>query len=177
MIWDSTIWKEELQNEMNQFDSYITSISDSDYDSDIFTLEFEKFYFVCSYIIRKLIDSKKLNVGLENKGYSCIKYTRTNNNPLDFLNSHHFSKFYDLSNGIDIQLSMTQLCNRFIHSFILFPAVNGNNGSNFTGVFVNTDYDKKKCLYQISYKTFVLVLNDVINDNVVSLHYIRENPK
>ncbi|KCZ71911.1 hypothetical protein ANME2D_01967 [Candidatus Methanoperedens nitroreducens] len=168
MIWDAAIWKEELQKELNDFYKFsvATAISEDEY----INLRVEKFFFVCAFIARKLSEANKLSDELISKDFSCIKYQRIkDDNIIDFLNWHHFERFYNLEEGEKSLLKLKELCNILIHSLIFCITTDNNN--KLCGVFINSDWKKDKCYY-IELNTFIELINDIIND-VVSKHYSR----
>lgn len=49
MIWESSVWREDLQKELNDFLVKIEGFND-----EYFNLRVEKFFFISAFIIRKL---------------------------------------------------------------------------------------------------------------------------
>jgi len=84
-----------------------------------YSLRLEKFFFISAFIIRKLIEANKLSDELENKDFNCIKYQRIRNDDFfDFLNRHHFEKFYNLEKEEKSFIKLENLCNILIHSYV-----------------------------------------------------------
>jgi len=167
MIWESSVWKEDLQRELNNFLANIKRFND-----EYFNLRVEKFFFISAFIIRKLNEANKLSDELVSKDFDCTRYRRIkDDNIIDFMNCHHIEKFYDLRNGEKSSLKLKYICNYFIHSFVFLCSIGDDD--RLCGVFVNSDRTENKFLYYIELNTFIMLINDVINDDIVSVSYNR----
>ena len=171
MIDDSWIWKNELKKELDEFyrfsENKTTSVSD-----DYFMLRCEKFFFISAFIIRKLNEANKLSDELNSKDFNCIKYQRIKqDNLIDYLNRHHFVKFYNLEKEEKSSVKLKDFCNYLIHSFVFNPVMEDNY--KLCGFFINSDKIKDKFLYYIEYNSFIELINDVINDDITDLSYNR----
>jgi hypothetical protein len=170
MIWESSVWREELQKELNDFYNFLVNIEAS--EAEYFNLRVEKFFFVSAFIIRKLAEANKLSDELISKDFSCIKYGRIKDDSIiDFLNCHHIERFYNLEKKEKYLLNLRDICNYFIHSFV-FSTVHDAN-KKLCGVLVNSDRIKDKFLLYIELSTFIELINNVINDDIVSMNYNR----
>lgn len=171
MIWESSVWKEEMQKELGEFNCYLES--KPDFEDDYFNLRVEKFIFVIAFIIRKLIESNKISDELLANEYPAYKYKKIENErSIDFLNYHHVDEFYELACQEGCKFKIREMCNLFIHSFVFMLSFD-EEFKNFTGVLINSDRSKNSWLYEIDFEIFVEVINDVINDNIVSVEYSR----
>ncbi len=167
MIWESSVWKEDLQKELNDFLANIEGFKD-----EYFNLRVKKFFFISAFIIRKLNEANKLSDELISKDFDCARYRRINDSGIiDFMNCHHIEKFYDLRNGEKSSLKLKDICNYFIHSFVFSCSIGDDD--RLCGVFVNSDRIKNKFLYYIELNTFIILINDVITDDIVSMSYNR----
>lgn len=72
-------------------------------------------------------------------------------------------------------IKLKDICNFLIHSFV-FSAVTGDS-RKLSGILVNSNRTKDKCLLCIQLNTFVELINDVINDKVVTGCYDRATGK
>ncbi|APQ60532.1 MULTISPECIES: hypothetical protein [Paenibacillus] len=178
MIWNSHIWKAELIKELRNFKKYLKQIKFSKYDTEHFVMGLEKFHFLCSFIIRKLVENGKLSDELLSKNYKCGKYQRIQTEKkIDFLNLIDYGEFYDLMNCSNSSLTIKQMCNSFIHSFIFFPTFDEENGMEYTGVFINSDFDKDKHLYHIDYGIIVEMIDDIVKDDIITIQFDRTSGK
>jgi len=173
MIWDSAIWKKGLQKELGSFSKLI--INTETFKVEYFNFVAERFFFVSAFIIRKLSEGNKLSDELTSKGLNCIRYRRKNDKGvIDFLNCYDIERFYDLDKKDRHILKLKDTCNSLIHSFVFSTVV---DSGQLTGIFVNSERTKDKCLYYIELNTFIGLINDVINDEIVSMCYDRVTGK
>lgn len=91
------------------------------------------------------------------------------------MNCYHIEKFYDLRNGEKSSLKLKDISNYFIHSFVLSYSIGDDD--SLCGVFVNSDRIKNKFLYYIETDTFIMLINDIINDDIVNMSYNRITSK
>ncbi|MFC1717388.1 hypothetical protein ACFL6S_27255 [Candidatus Poribacteria bacterium] len=179
MIWESRIWKEELQKELDGFTKLLDEFDydeSDDWDNYVhYNLQMEKFFFVCAFIVRKLMESYKLSDELEAQKIHCVRHKRIEDDDtfVDFINYHHIDRFYDLDKSEEYELELREICNYFIHSFVLLP--NDDTDGVFHGVFVNSDWIKEKYLYYVEFRVFVNMLEGVIEDDIASMMWDRRN--
>lgn len=182
MIFDSYVWKKELKKELTQFKKFIntTKIQVEPPESSIFFLKIEKFFFVTSYIVRKLNESNKLSDELVSTNISLIKYPRKNKNIiLDFMNNHHTERFFDFKKKQKSNLPCLVVCNYLIHSFIFDPIFDDKDWK-VVGIQVTSDRSKSEALYYVSLEEYLSFLEEVINDHIVKMRFNRvtgENKK
>ena len=96
MITDSYVWKRELKKELRIFSKFsaTTDFADEIIDMDRIFLKIEKFFFVSSFIIRKLHESHKLSDELISINISLEKFQRKEEN---------IDEHYDLINRFEIK--------------------------------------------------------------------------
>jgi len=174
MIWQSGIWKEELQKVLDEFSVFLTSIDRC--EGQDFDLQVEKFFFTSAFIIRKLEEANKLSDELISMQFGCIRHLRIQHHTaVDSMNWHRFQRFYDLSQEDGVSLRLREICNSLIHSFV-FSLVT-DDSHRLCGVFVNSNRTKEKFIYYIELNTFLKLINDVINDDIVSITHNRVTGK
>ncbi|MCK4252343.1 hypothetical protein KAX97_12915 [candidate division WOR-3 bacterium] len=141
------------------------------YEYEYTTLRIEKFFFITSFIIRKLNEANKISDDLLSKDYRCFKYKRKKDDyNIDFMNCHKIDNFYKLNKQISHSLRLKDLCNLFIHSYAFIVQV---DNSKPCGVYVNTDRIKEKHLLHIRLNTYESLIRDVIKDNIVYMRFNR----
>jgi hypothetical protein len=178
MIWNSHIWKGELKRELKKFNKYLKDITSNKYDVDHFAFGLEKFYFNCAFIMRKLIENGKISNELLTINFKCSKYKRINKTEkLDMINYIEFFEYYDLENVEEDSISIKQVCNLFVHSYVFFPTFDEDNEMKFSGIFINTDHSKDDFIYHLDYHEFNLMINDVLKDDILSIQYNRTTGK
>ena len=82
--------------------------------------EIERIVFTSAYVMRKLWESGKLSNTWETRLSKCVFY-KANGQLVDRLNWHRIDEFYELERPKNVSLTAFELCNRLIHSFVLFP--------------------------------------------------------
>lgn len=174
MIDDSFIWKDELKKELKKFCRFagkpVTTLDEH------YSLRLEKFFFISAFIIRKLKEANKLSDELENKDFNCIKYQRIRKEDFfDQLNAHRFNEFYNLEKEEKSFLKLEYLCNILIHSFVFNIFLDDNY--ILSGIFINSDRTKDEFLFQIELNTFIELINNVIDDDIVDKHFDRRVAK
>lgn len=92
--------------------------------------------------------------------------------PVDFLNAHKIDRGYDLAAPATKTLGLRDLCNLLVHSFVFMPATD-EEGTGWTGFFLNSDRTKKRELVFIARADFDHFVDEVIGDYVVTLHVNR----
>jgi hypothetical protein len=92
--------------------------------------------------------------------------------PLDFLNAHKIDRGYDLSAGRDTTIGLKSLCNLLVHSFVFIPATD-DRSTGWTGFFLNSDRTRNKELLFIASEDFDVLVDEVIRDDVSTMHVDR----
>lgn len=174
MIWESSVWKEDLQKELNDFLDFLANTERL--EDGYFNLRVEKFFFISAFTIRKLNEANKLSDELISKDFDCARYRRIKDDVIiDFMNCHHIEKFYDLRNGEKSSLKLKDICNYLIHSFVFSYRICVDD--RLCGVFVNSGWMKDRFLYYIKLNTFIMLINDVVTDDIVIMSYNRSRGK
>ena len=172
MIWDSVIWKKELRKEMLGFEK-ATSIHGI--NSEFLGFKTERFFFLSSYIIRKLLEADKLSNEVAFRPI-LVKYYGyiSQEGCFDKLNNHHIDRFYDLDNECYKKKDLKWMCSKLIHSFCFAPLF---HKKKFCGVFFNSDETKKEGLFYIDYKTYKTIVVSCIHDDIVFSSWNRVSGK
>ncbi len=172
MIRESYVWKKELKKELNSFEKFLKTYDirneDEEYQ-DRRMLKTEKFFYVTSFIIRKLIEAKKITNSLVNKKINCVGYKKIYREPrlLDFSGGNcDIDKNYNLNKELDLTISILDLCNMFIHSYVFCESVS-KDFQRLEGVFVNSINTKNKYCYYVTYKQYKEIILDFVNNAVV----------
>ncbi len=165
MIWESSVWKEELVRDLLTVKQ---QIDDADHTTpyEKVAVAIEKFAFTSAFIIRKLSKANKLSDEVESTSLPVRRFPNTDSEvPIHFLNWHKFETFYDLDMAEKTNLSPRRLCNMLIHSFVFVPEMD-ETGSKFESVLCNSDHTKDKHLYQISLDALFTFVEMVSADHI-----------
>lgn len=195
MIFESHYWKKELykinkkiikRKESNNF------WTENQYGT------FEKEIMIGFYIIRKLVEAKKLTTKLLNSTIEGNKYLNKGKD-ITLMNFHRFDEFFNLDSPVKHNFDLAFICNQIIHSYIFSPnfsepskdilekldkentiseeVIEALDESNFLiSVYFSSDFNKNKYLYEIEILKIIELFSDVANCDVTSIYQVY-NPK
>lgn len=129
----------------------------------------EENIFVSAYIIRKLLEAKKLSFELNKLKIKAEKFS--NLKRVDHMNWHKIEELFDLTTPKKNQLRLNYLCNIIIHSFIFMLCYNDNNSVH--GFFITSDYTRNDELYLIELKDYIAFLKVIAKDGKWKSRMIR----
>lgn len=160
MILNAEPWKRALQQELD----HISAIPSEELVSNIgLNVQIDHFFFWSAFVIRKLTESNCVTSDLVRGLYPVRMYPRLHSNEvLDELNYGDLNYWFDLERELDVALTLKDVCNIIIHSFVFQPDV---GASGVEGLIVTSDRTKAKGLYQIEHSIFGRMMRDVIDDN------------
>lgn len=173
MLSNSHVWKRELKKELQAFKKFIakTDIREAA-DNDYLYLKIEKFFFITSFIIRKLYESHKLSEELVSINISVERYKRIDaERRIHLFNNSDLFEFYDFTEKTKASLGAMKLCNCFIHSFNFGPVFQKGEKALLVGVYINSDNDKDTFLYYVKLEAFINFVQNVIDDYITFTHY------
>lgn len=141
------------------------------------------------YIVRKLIEHKKLTNKLISTKISGYKYPFKSEKPITPFNDHKWPEFYDFEEKKKEKFELIFLCNKFIHSFYFIALENfvdniDEDIESLTDdqyfrllkkykrkkqtVLFNSDDTKSKYLYEISIDSIIEIFNNVSLTNITT---------
>lgn len=172
MIDDSHVWKNRLRRTRATLRRRLRDASRDPVRAEVAFVEVEVFAFLTGYIVRKLIEAKRLSDELETAVMNVVTYPARPEYPLDLLSAYKIDRGYDLTAPMQKTIGLRSLCNLLVHSFVFVPAAD-ESGSEWTGFFVNSDHTKNKELVFISREDFDLLVDEVLRDEVVTMEIDR----
>ncbi len=122
----------------------------------------EQEIFLAAYIVRKLLDSKKISDEVESSLVKGSEYP-SHNHPVDIMNWHKIDELYDLSSEKEITLELREFCNQIIHSFVFVPSVQ----DGLEGFFVASDRKKSSRVFYFEIEEIIHAVERVAYDNIV----------
>jgi len=165
MIHESSYWKEDLLKLANKLERRIIQTRWG--EKNLYTLEKE--IFIGFYSIRKLIESNKISDSLSERNYE-VKEFPYQGNPESII-THFKETDYNLNKAKKFNITVSQLCNQFIHSHHFLPFL--PNGKNLIGFFFCSDYKRKSCIYLITLFDIVDIYRSIGNNYPSSMHTKR----
>jgi len=173
MIWESSTWKGELLQDLKAIRDLVQQVNFSESGPPFVQtmIAIEKFAFVSAYVIRKLSEAHKISDELEAAVFPVLRFQRVKpERPIHLFNWHRFEEFYDLNAPVEKTMTLRQLCNMFIHSFIFCPAVD-EDSSQFDTILFNSDHTKDDALFEIKLETLFELVSSVIQDRIEGIRF------
>jgi hypothetical protein len=133
----------------------------------------ERDILVAAFAVRKLMDSYKLSDEMERANVRCTVYPALAPLP-DYTDRHEVDKYYDLSMPRQRSLSLRNLCNQIVHSYVLFLDVDA--GSGLGGFFVVSERDREQCVRYMAIANMYRLLREVAEDDIVYIERRRPKP-
>jgi hypothetical protein len=131
----------------------------------------ERDVMVAAYIIRKLIEAKKLSDDVTSRKVVVIQHPLSGRVP-DLTSYKKIWKNYDLQTGTECTLSLRDLCNQVIHSFNWTIVCYEHGGLG--GIFLSSDRERQKILYFVYINLLIVILREVGYDDVVEVQMERD---
>lgn len=110
------------------------------------------------YVIRKLVEAKKISDGLVSKQIHAKEFAPTGR-AVTLLNWHHIDRLYRLDAPKKSQIDLMALCHQFVHSYIFMLSFDGKNRLN--GVFLTSDRKRTSCLYYVEIQSIINLFEQV----------------
>lgn len=171
MIHESYPWKQELKRHIKQIRKYNSA--------DRFDLRFDSTYTILeksimysAFAARKLIECNKLSDSSDSYSMQINAYRPLKK--VDVMHRWPENNTHDWYNPIRVTAFGKNICNWIIHSYI-FCLIFDENGS-VEGIYLSSDFDKNKYLYEILLDRWLDYLTFVSDDSIVDLvlHYDSE---
>ncbi|WP_027467879.1 hypothetical protein [Deefgea rivuli] len=156
MIHESSYWKDDLLKLASRLERRLIQTRWG--EKNLYTIEKE--IFLGFYSIRKLIESKKISDKISHKKYSIHEFAYRGN--AVSLATFFKESEYDLSKSKVTEISISALCNQFIHSHHFLPFL--PNNKNLIGFFFCSDHKRTKGLYLITLFDVVDIYRTVGNN-------------
>jgi len=172
MILESGIWKNELNKDLQTVKKRLQKarISGEQKHYELATVSVEKFTFTSAFIIRKLIESKKLSDEFESMAIQVLSFQRNIiEQAITLFNRHRIDRFYNLENANKSTLSVVNICNAFIHSFVFEIAISDDKDS-VDGIFFSSDKTKDTAVFFIQLENYFKVIETAIKDEILQMH-------
>lgn len=164
MIWESKYWKDDLLRSASFLKKKMMQHRWPESTKAIF----EKNIMIGFYVIRKLLEAKKLSGKTSQYTFSAISYYCKDKN-VNILNWHKVLELYDMDKGVKETLNLWYVANTIIHSFV-FIGVFGEN-DYIEAVMFNSDRSKNNKLYSIDLNDIIKIFEVAGNDYPEHIEY------
>lgn len=165
MIWESSYWKESLLKSARR----LLKISKRKSPVEKILVDFEKEVFISFYIVRKLIEAKKVTDKIAERKIKANSYLVKGKN-VTLLNWHWVDELYDLDNCTQVELDVLFLCNQIIHSFIFVPEF--NEQKKLVAVLFSSDRKRNICIYKIELQSIIEILKAIGSEYPSSAKFV-----
>ena len=196
MIYESYYWRKEL---LNISEKITKKIEVKKNWSDSKRAKFEQEIMVGFYIIRKLMEANKLTNKLCSTSISCKIYI-SKHAKIKRMDRYAFFDNYELEKPKIVKRDLKFFINQFVHSYLFIPIIDltdqesilkmddekiseeerieiyENGKKELLGIFVNSDENKDKYLYEIDVKTIIKIFQQVGNCVITKVD-MTFNPK
>src|SRR5690349_14570963 len=142
MIWESSIWKNELLRAAVE----LTLRKSQRRWSVNAEAKLERTVLTGFWSIRKLAEAHKFSTEIVSRQVTLIRFPFLGK-PIDYLNYHRFIELYNFNRPLAESMPVAALCNQFIHSFV-FSVVLGDTGG-LVGILFNSDRSRRRGVYEI----------------------------
>lgn len=171
-IYESGQYKEDLRREVRGI-RRLLHVADIE-NLESYSFKLEKFLFVSAYIIRKLIEAKKISDELEKDIYKFESADALDYDAIcDFLSKQNFVKNYEINKRKKAGFKVGELVNIFIHSYVFCLSLNyrglskveKNDVINLFELIITSDY-RKKHIYFIRLGAYLDICDKVCADEI-----------
>ncbi len=129
---------------------------------------FEKEIMIGFYIIRKLLEAKKLTNAIVSKKIIGTKFPNNGTN-VTLGNNHRFFELYDFEKPKQDKFDLIFLCNQLVHSYIFSPnfecdSETGKGEKTLSSILFCSDENRNKWLFEIHIDSVTNLFKELGND-------------
>jgi hypothetical protein len=132
----------------------------------------EKDLFLGFYIIRKLMEARKLSVEVESTPVGVTSYPWKGGRQIHILNWDRIDEHYDYLASTSETISLRDLCNLFVHSYVYMPLMSDDR--TLEALLVSSDRSRHKKLFSVDAVQTVALFRAVAGDDPVRLEMGRD---
>ena len=167
MISDSEPWKKEL----GRFAGAIRELRRSPEWTETYSFRVEKAVMLGFFIIRRLIESSKLTEEVMAHELRTIRYPNLGSVP-DLMNWQELDRHFNFEAASPRRVPLKQFYNQAIHSFVFIPYRGGRGAA---GVFVASDWERKRALHRVTLTEIERLFRKVATDQPVRMNMLRKD--
>jgi hypothetical protein len=147
------------------------------WDEAVRSQQIEKAVFLAAFIVRKLADSYRLSVQMEEAQVPVDVFSILSAELMpDSWSWDQLDRFYDMALSERQRVPLRHLVNWIIHSYVFIPEVRSDHAGSeiVTGFFCNSDRLRGERLVRVSWLDFRRVLRAVAEDEVIQMVTVRD---
>jgi hypothetical protein len=168
VINDSVPWREQLLRSADELERRKTQRRWTERTS--FLVERE--IMVGCYAIRKLHEARRGSDVLAARKWEVTRHALTSARRPDIWARETPWEYYDFPHGISAMLSVTDLCNQVIHSYIWM--LSATEAGNFDGIYVASDRQRLNGLFFIPVDRFIELFRAAGSEDITYIHMQRD---
>jgi hypothetical protein len=159
MISESYPWKRDLLRDADIIERWAAKKTNSEYRFMLL----EKKIFLSAFVVRKLIEDRKLTDAIKEYSISCRVFPARGTD-VDIMNWHHIDEHYDLSSQQRADTNIKSIASQIIHNLIFIFEFIKEGSSPISGFVVASDWGKDKQLYGVTLTDYLIAIRSVGND-------------
>jgi hypothetical protein len=163
---DSAIWKEKLEQNL----TIMTKRQNQRRWSTRSIVLFERELMMVFFSIRALIEAGKLTDQISHKEYKFLTYPNKGKTVDDYT-KYFIDDLFNLNLEVEKTLTLKMLTHQFIHAYVIFTEFSEEGKIN--AILLSSDREKKNSLIKIPISFAIEIINDVLEDDVTSIHFER----
>jgi hypothetical protein len=152
MIWESQYWKDELLAIARRLNRRRWTTA-----GELMLVRTEQDVMIGFYIVRKLIEAKKITNELAERSVDIISHPCIRP-PVTLMNWHKIDELYDLNTLQRERIQLSQLANTFIHSYVFIT--DADDRGCLSGIYVNSDHSRNRKIYYLPIKDIIHILKE-----------------
>ena len=166
LIFDSVFWKDELKTNYQGILKYNDIALLNENFEETYN-HMEKHIFLSAFIIRKLVESKKLTDAVDNYEKQIIGFAPLKE--ITRLNRFEIFENYNLEDSKLYTVKFKNICNWLIHSYVC--QLNFDDSDRVIGFYISSDYDRNKIMYNVQLEDWLDYINRVIDDEIAHIEF------
>jgi hypothetical protein len=107
---------------------------------------YERRLMLVAFQVRSLLDRPKVNDKAKSLKLQAVSYPKVGGKPFTVIGPGWVDDHFDLSTPEQVQLSVWEVCNQFIHYY--WMSTSSEERGKFTSVLVFSDYKRGTCAYE-----------------------------
>ncbi len=159
MIYESSYWKDDLLKIARRMSQRINQQRWTERS----WVNVEKDIFIAFYIIRKLLEAKKLMTALESLSIE-LNVFPTLGKAVNRYNRHKIDELYNFCETVEQKKKLQFVCNQIVHSYVFSIEIDEESGG-LKSILFCSDQERNKCLYSLSAKTMVDIFMQIGNSD------------
>jgi hypothetical protein len=158
VVEDAIQWKDELVTVADRLEAKTKQTRWTDRTGYLI----ERDFILSAYAMRKLVDAHDVSE-LTQRQIPVRRYDLSGKPP-DPRRPTDIEDSYDFENGRRSTLSVSNLCDEILHSFV-FAFFCGETADLFDGIYISADRDTKKHIYLVLASDYIALCSDMGKDH------------